>query len=149
LQHESPYIACAELLAHLKELWEEALTLRAESSSLCVESQLQRDRSPWSHPVAQPELVYSAEPPSEEPAEQIDCRLPLRQHDCMPTSAQADAVQHQADRHPLNRQQIVDLIGGVLDHLPLEMQIDIAKALCCRTVAAARERLDSKFVRSA
>jgi len=143
LHFESTFIECAGLLAQLKELY-------AESLSLCVEAQLQRARSPWPHPLVPALSAHDAAPlPDQAAQDQTSRELAPRQADSIVTGAFTDAMQYQADRHAPSAQQIINLIGRVFDHLPLETQADIIAALCRRTRDAVTASMDSKFVCSA
>jgi len=150
MRDESSSLDCPDVLVQLHEVREQSRQLCEESRLLCTESQHQRHRSPWPHPVSSVEPLDSIAPLADQPAEQPanDARVSQQDHP-NEAPAQTETLQSRGKEHAFTEQQILDLMALVLDHLPLEQQLQIIKALCTRTMAVTRARLDTKLVHSA
>ena len=150
MRDKTTLLDCSASLVQIQEVRARSHQLCEESRRLCTESQQQRLSSPWPHPISPVEPSDSVTASADQPADHHAGDAPGSQQG-HPIDATADAktLQLRGKERGLTEQQILDLIALVLDHLPLEQQLRINKALCARTIAAIRARLDIKLVRSA
>lgn len=150
MQDEITLLDCSDFLVQFQEVRRRSHQLCEESRRLCTESQQQRLRNPWPHPISSGEPLESVTPYAEQPAEDhADDTPESQQNHPVDAAAHAEALQLRAKEPTLTEQQILDLMAVVLDHLPLEQQLHIIKTLCARIMAVTRARLDIKLVRSA
>ena len=150
MEQESTVLLCADLLMQFQEVRNASRQLRAESRSLLMEARQQGVRSPWPHLSMSVEPADCVAPLPDQPGPHRTSDQPsMYQHHPTLAAADADAIQYQGDEDLLTDQHMIDLMAKMLDRLPLEQQIHIAKVLCRRTMAAVRTRLDNRVVGSA